>query len=198
MARRLQLEVFDLEQRAPGEYAMTEAAFETAKLEAYERGYSAGWEDCAAGHHQNMLQFRAELATALNEYAFSACEARHAVLASLRPVFDALMATFVPALAQVAVVERAKEVLSSLSQRATEPGVTIFAHPELVPFLEEEALNQTALRVFVQEDQGMSPGQIRFCRGQGETHVDIDEVRRQVALALEELKAGLQKDAANE
>lgn len=184
MARRLQLEVFDAGTSADGVVELTQAGFETAKLEAYERGYSAGWEDCAKGHEDDLSQIRAELSQALGDAGFTTLEARQAVLRALAPVFDAVTDVMVPELARAGLGVRLREVLEEMARSVTQPRLTVRAAPVHVPMIEEIALSQPALTVIVEADAQYGPGQISLTHETAETSLDLDAVAKGIRAAI--------------
>lgn len=184
MARRLQLEIFDAGTSTDGVVELTQAGFETAKLEAYERGYSAGWEDCAKGHEDDLSQIRAELSQTLGDAGFTTLEARQAVLRALTPVFDAVTEVMVPELAQAGLAMRLRELLEEMARAVTQPRLTVRAAPVHVPMIEEIALSQPALTVTVEADAQYGPGHILLTHETAEVRLDLDAVADGIRAAI--------------
>mgnify|MGYP003515970463 CR=1 FL=1 len=79
----LKLEVFEADeaaQQTPSQ--QVPSADQESRLEAYEQGYRAGWEDAAAAHAEDQRRIRVDLARSLQALGFTYQEARAHVLKS--------------------------------------------------------------------------------------------------------------------
>lgn len=75
---------------------LSEDELEDFRLAAFEQGYSAGWEDSSVAQARDHKRISAEMASRLEDLSFSYHEASAGILASLEPVFTAIVERAVP------------------------------------------------------------------------------------------------------
>ena len=87
---------------APGEapqsetHVLDEDELEELRLAAFEKGYSAGWEDAEKAQRQDQMRITGALAQSLEDLGFTFHEAVAHMTSALEPVFRALADTVLP------------------------------------------------------------------------------------------------------
>ncbi len=98
----LKLEVFELPRPIDeGQTVVMDASdIEDVRLQAYDNGYAAGWEDAATAAAQEQDRISSEIANNLQRLAFTFQEVRSHVLKSVQPVVTQIATQLLPQLAQ--------------------------------------------------------------------------------------------------
>lgn len=170
----LQLERFDVEHARPWPDAVDEAAVEESRLAAYEKGYSAGWEDAVIAQADDQSRVREDLARNLHDLSFTFEEARTHVLKGLEGLLRGMVDRILPDLARAtlgtAVVAR---VMSEAVRGASVP-IEVVVAPTSRAAVERALGDRPAVPVSLVEEPSLGEGQVHFRLG-GEEHVlDID------------------------
>ena len=122
----LRLEVFESSEPVQEPVAPPAAnADQESRLEAYEQGYRAGWEDAAAAHAEDQRRIRVDLARSLQALGFTYQEARSHVLKSLAPLMQDMVGKLLPEMAREALAPTVLETLMPLAEQLADEPVTL-------------------------------------------------------------------------
>lgn len=196
---RPRLEVFD----APGEAAagivVSDAgAMEEARLQAYEQGYTAGWDDAVAAQAADRDRIGADLSRALQALSFTYHEAREHVLRAIEPLMTEVVGQVVPVAARAALGALVVETLRPLAAQASLAPVRMTVHPDSRAAVEQALLLEPALPVELVADPALGPTEARLDLGQGERRIDPGETAVALAGAVADFFAvTLNRDAAD-
>ncbi|MFB2531488.1 hypothetical protein ACEYYB_13295 [Paracoccus sp. p4-l81] len=192
--RRYQLEVFDLPTTLPEVVEVSQAALETSKLEAYERGYAAGWDDAIAGQAAEQAQARAEMLRQLQDSAFSYHEARQAILTAIEPVLETMVRAVLPDIARATLGPQLAQALQGELARHSDTPLRLRHHPGVADLMIDVIGQQTGLRLDLIPDPGLSPGQFLLERGDSQIEVDLDglcrDIRERIGTFFQQLEQG--------
>lgn len=173
----LKLEVFDT---TPAEAPLSatvvtdQGSLVEARLEAYDKGYVAGWEDAAAAVSDEAAQVRAELGRSLQSLAFTFQEARTHVLQAIEPVILQLVSRVLPEAARSGLGQTILDHVLPLVRQAAEAEIRVMVHPSQREAAEDLLSATPGLPVVVGEEPTLGPGQARLLLGQTETRIDLD------------------------
>ncbi len=121
MPKPLQLAVFALGEPESEPRLMLPEDLEDVRLTAYEQGYRAGWDDALTREEKEIAQRAAQVADRIAALSFGYREAQTQILASLEPLFVALLEVFLPAVARASVLPLVVAELSALARQMAEP-----------------------------------------------------------------------------
>lgn len=183
-AKRLQLEIFDIPSAKADSIELSPAAFETAKLESYETGYAAGWDDCAKNNADQATAARTALSQSLQDIGFTCTEARTQLMASVTAFISAITEIALPKMLHDTLGARLQEILADFANRTLQEQVILRACSALKPLLEEALLTQPTLRASIQEDDNLAPGTIQLTCGDGGVVLDTDLLISQIRDAV--------------
>jgi len=96
--------------------SITELSLEEERLEAFERGYQAGWDDCAKSQAEESRQITADLAQNLQDLTFTYEEAYASVMQALHPLLEQMTAAVLPRLARDSLVPRLVETVHDIAR----------------------------------------------------------------------------------
>lgn len=151
---------------------MSEEALEEERLAAFERGYTAGWEDALGAQEENRNRIEASLAETLEALSFTYHEALHRMTLSLEPMFHSLVETVLPRMLEQGfgqqIVAQLKEMAGDRMAQPVELVVPPGVEAGLGPLLNREF----PIPVRLIEDAALLPGQASLRVGTAECEVD--------------------------
>lgn len=184
MTRLLQLDCFDGIASEDVRHDLSVQELEEARLQAYETGYAAGWEDAVNAQEDEIARLRADLGQNLRDMALSYGEARAHVLRSLEPLLTEMVAKVLPLMAQEALGHVVLEALRPEAERLAETPAQIRAHPENRHAIEQVVLSQVSFPLVFDPEPLLSHGQVQLVVGPMETSIDLAGVIEQIGLAV--------------
>jgi flagellar assembly protein FliH len=189
MGRPLPLESFAL--RDPGRAAPVYSAadLDAARLDGYDAGYRAGWDDAAEAHGTEQDRIGEDFARNLRELSFTYHEARGHVTSGVAQVLRAFIDGFFPAFAAEALAARVHEALEDDIDRAAGQPVRLNVSPKDAPILRRLLASVATLPCEIDEEPTLAQGQLLCRLGTREVEVDL-------AAALETARDAL--DALND
>ncbi len=174
--RPYQLEVFDLPEPVVETFEVTAAGLETVKLESYEQGYAAGWDDALNDRADAMMRAKAELVRQLQDVSFTHLEARQVILKAVDPLIRAMVDTVLPDLARQMIGPALAERLAAEVTRRSDVALCLRHHPSAADLFAEVIESQSKLTVTLTPDPMMTPGQFVLEGDDCEVEVDLDRV----------------------
>ncbi|RBI71138.1 hypothetical protein DQW77_12770 [Roseovarius sp. TE539] len=175
--------------------SMTDVKLEEQKLESFETGYTAGWEDAAKAQADDATRISADFARNLQELSFTYQEAHAQVLDALTPLLEGMVETVLPDLARRTLAPRLVDMVQEKARSLT--GSTRFeivvapaCRAALEPLLEGVVSPPVTLR----EEPSLGEGQAYIAAGDTETEIDLDEVLAGIGEAV----AGFLEDQKRE
>lgn len=181
----LKLEVFEPPSQAPTQtVVMTGAEVEDARLQSYEAGYAAGWEDATAASLEEQARISSELANNLQQLGFTFQEARSHILKSVQPVLVQLCTHLLPVLAKEALAPVVLETLMPILDDTVDTPVRVELNPASRLGVERLLTHAAGLPLQVVEEPTLGEGQVYLRLGQVEQRVDLDLAVAQLTRAV--------------
>lgn len=170
--------------------SLTDISLEEQRLEAFEKGYQAGWDDCAKAAADDSRCVSADFAQNLRDLSFTYQEAYSAALNGLKPLLDQMIETLLPALAGQALGQQIVQEVVKLAQQQGPQTVEVVTAPDNVLTLETILAEDLAMPVKVTEEATLGEGQVFLRFGTQEREIDLSGVlhgiQRKVAGFYEE------------
>lgn len=181
----LRLEVFETTPRRASSPVVVEAdALEEERLEAFDKGYAAGWEDAAASQADDQARIRTDLARHLQSLGFTYHEARVHVLSALKPLLLQIVSRLLPEVARATLAPLVLESLMPLAESLAEQPVALMLNPAARPAVETLIGQITGLPLELKEEPTLSEGQVYIRLGTEEVLVDLDRAVAEIATAV--------------
>ena len=192
----LRLEVFDLpDTPARRSTIVTDAtALEDIRMQAYEQGYTAGWDDAAAAQSEDKSRIQADFARNLQTLGFTFQEARMHVLRAIQPLLHEIVTCLLPQVARESLASVALETLMPLADEMADAPVTLVVSPTSRPAVEALLEQATGLPLTVIEEPTLGDGQVYFRLGNIETRLDLDRATTEIASAVRDFFDLTEKD----
>lgn len=175
MNRRLRLETFDNTQGpATSVVVLDPAEIEEMRVQAYENGYRAGWDDASSSHAAERAEVHAEVGRNLQAMSFTYHEARAQLLRALEPLLHDIAAQLLPEVARAALPGHVAALLLPLAEQATEVPVVLAVHPDARAEVEALISMPSGLPLVIEENAGIAPGQASLRLSETETRIDLE------------------------
>ena len=163
---------------------MSNLELEEQRLAAFEKGYSAGWEDAIAADAQGKAHLSSVLTQNLEDAVFSYHEALGQMQQALVPVFEAIAEQLLPGMVRSGL---APHILTALQNIATET----MARPLIlsVPPGTEDGIAPLLpaagnVDLIIREDGSLSEGQARLHLDDSGVEIDLSALADEMRDAL--------------
>ena len=186
MPMPLRLEVFETPETNDGPSLMMPDQIEDLRLNAYERGYVAGWEDGGTQHDAEAATRKLAIERRVEQLNFTYHEARGHLLKSIAPLFEAIVGTLLPTIARASVIPLVIEHLLPLAHAAAEAPVTLRISPGSRPGFDAAMAGQMLPPLDIVEADDLVEGQAEFAFGTAETRIDLTHAAARIQRAIEQ------------
>ncbi len=164
--------------------SLTDVSLEEQRLEAFEKGYQAGWDDSVKAQNDDSRHITADFARNLQELSFTYHEAHAAALNSLEPLLRQMVEVVLPKVAHETLGARLSEVLENVAKTQGSGPVEIITAPANVTALEEILTDDPAMPMRVIEEESLADGQVYIRFGNTEHEIDLNQVLEGLDLAV--------------
>ena len=173
-------------------------SLEEHRLEAFEQGYKAGWDDAAAAQSDDQARIAADFARNLQELSFTYHQARGQILGSLEPLLKEMVSKILPKLANDSLPQTIIDEVLSIAKTQTDAGVEIVISPSNRPALEqliEET--QDTFQITIIEEPSMADGLAYLRFAETEKQIDLSNVLTNLAHSVDGYFAQQEKVVVN-
>lgn len=196
MAMQIRLEVFRKAEELSVPGVLSPEALDEIKLNAYERGYMAGWDDSGQQAEREAVERRAAVERQIEALNFTYHEAQGHVLRALEPVLHAMLDCVVPEAARAAVIPEVINQLLPLARAASDVPITLRISPGCRPAFDAAFGGLLLPPLDICESADLQPGQAEIVFDAQETRIDLtqaveglrDAVGRFYQIQLEEYR----------
>lgn len=188
MNRHLFLESFDRPATGRLEDKTDSQLFENLKSEAFEAGYTSGWDDAIASDRTSRMQLEAEFERNIQGIAFTFAEAVAQVRAELRTFLSVIVDQFLPEIAPDALRAHIRAELLAIGDELTDLPVEIVVSPDCNSAVAEMLEADFAMDIKLVEEPSLAAGQVYMRLGTREIEINLEPLIRAVSNQLDALK----------
>ncbi|MEL6619121.1 MAG: hypothetical protein AAFP16_09615 [Pseudomonadota bacterium] len=153
---------------------------EEQKLQSFEDGYQAGWDDAVRAQSQSVQHVSSALAANLQDASFQYHEMRAALNKSAQGILQQIVQTTLPKVAQASLGARICEEVTAQVRSALEAKIVIAVAPGSFEAV-KATLSETLSDPFdVIADTAMPPDQAVLRIDQSETEIDMARVLSEI------------------
>ena len=165
---------------------LSELRLEEERLEAFEKGYQAGWDDSATAGHSETDDATRRISQTLQHLSFTYHEAYAGALNALGPVVRQLVDTVLPQIARGMIGPQVTQLLQDMVAQHGRQPVTLSCSTEDVDALQQISAGADAMPLNITVDQTLVAGQVRLRFGTvAESELDLGAVIAGVSGALD-------------
>ncbi|SPH19365.1 hypothetical protein ASD8599_00090 [Ascidiaceihabitans donghaensis] len=164
--------------------SLNDVEIEDQKLDSFEKGYQAGWDDAVNAQVATKTRISSDLAKNLQEVSFSYHEARSTLTKSLEPLFSDVVATLLPEVARHSLGPHVVAQLTDMVRVQTDQVIEITVSPVNLETIETLIENELESPFVMVPDPNLSEGQVFLRIGVEEREIDLDHVIETVGAAF--------------
>lgn len=153
------------------------------RKEAFDEGYAAGWDDAVKQTQSDASKAEAQISAALQALDFTYFEARHHVLASLRPLIEAMMNCVLPDVAKEALIPLAVAELEAIAKKTDAP-IEMRCAPTTADRLRDHLAANCSTPAKVIAEETLTDAQIRVLWAEGDWLVDTEAAQARIGEAV--------------
>lgn len=180
------LEEFGLATRSAPKAEQEEVSSEKTRLEAFEQGYQAGWDDANAAQNQDQSRITAELEASFKDLSFSFHEARNHILQGIEPLIREVVDKILPTFSKQGLPDLVAERLNAALGEATDRPVVLSVSPASRAAVEAALPSSPGFPITIKEESTLSDGQVFLNFGASEESLDLDETLSSLQIAVRE------------
>jgi flagellar assembly protein FliH len=158
---------------------------EEIRLEAFEQGYKAGWDDAVAAQAADQDRISADFARNINELSFTYLEVRATILKSLEPLLREMVGKVLPRMANESLAPLVLEQVIEMAGAHSTVPVELVVAPSNLHALQSLAEGQDSLPLHILEEDSLGEGQVFIRLGDVETQIDLDGMLSGFSSALD-------------
>lgn len=177
----------DFGDNPPGtEVLMTDVMIEGQKLEAFEKGYQAGWDDSAKAQQENASQISEDFAGNIRDLSFTYQEAYAGFVTAMEPLISQIVSAVLPKLAMDTLGLRVADLLQQEIETHGRQPVQILTAPGSAGALRAILPDDEILTIEIEEDETLAEGQVHLRLGTAaEREIDLQDVLAGIGAAVE-------------
>lgn len=174
--------------------SISQDTLEDIKLESFERGYSAGWEDALKAQSGSRTEAANSFIAGLQDISFGYHEARAGLIKAMQPVLTDIMTKLLPEAAQATLGAQVVEQLTEMLRKSADQSVRIEATKENLDALEELVDGAIPPPFVCVPNSDLGPMQVVLQVGAEEREIDLDQVILGISTAMEGFLQHMKKD----
>ena len=156
---------------------------ETAKLESFESGYKAGWDDAIKSQNDDHTKIASDFAQNLQDLSFTFHEAYGQVLNGISPLLEDVVGKLLPGLLRETLGMQISEQLKTMAREVGMLDVVIAVAPGHADRVEPLLDPEIGFPLSLIEDETLADGQADIRFGETEKQIDLGGLVEDVARA---------------
>ncbi len=160
-------------------------ALEDEKLQAFEAGYQAGWDDATKAQSDEREKVTAELGQNLLDMSFTYHEALSKLTISLEPAMRQIVEKLLPEMVRNALGAHILEQVQAMLNDQLKRPVEIVVNPKNIETVERIVGSKLSEPFEIAGETSLGEGQAFVRIGDGERQVDLDTVITELSNAVE-------------
>lgn len=170
---------------ASAEPAFREADLEGKKLEAFEKGYRAGWDDAVKAQSDDRTRISSAFGQHLQDLSFTYHEAYTQVMNAVTPLLNEMVTSLMPALARETLGHHIVDQLKTMSREIGQMEVVIAVAPNRVEAVTPLLKQDFGFPIRLMPDDTLAEEQADIRFGDTERQIDLSDLIASVAEAVE-------------
>lgn len=164
---------------------ISDEMLETERLEFFDKGYRAGWDDAIKAKSDEGAQFADGVAQSLQDLSFTYHEVHAQILSNLGPLFEEILQKLLPLLARETLGAHVADQLASMARDMGTVQIEIVVAPGTAEQVSQLVNGAGArLPITVVEDADVPEGRADMRLGAKEVSIDLSDVIVQISEAV--------------
>ncbi|GAA4227697.1 ABC transporter ATP-binding protein [Sagittula sp. NFXS13] len=167
------------------EASISESELEGQKLEAFEKGYRAGWDDAVKAHSDDRTHITSALGQHLQDLSFTYQEAYSQMMNAVSPLLTEMVGALLPEMARATLGHHIAEQLEKLSNEIGGASVEIAVAPGKLEAVGSVLDADFGFPIQLVEDDTLSEEQADIRFSQQERQIDLGDLIASVSEAVQ-------------
>lgn len=177
---------------------LDDVEIEDQKLDAFEKGYQAGWDDAVNAQIASNTRICSDLGKNLQETSFAYHEARTTLTKSLKPLFSEVLDTLLPEIAKQSLGPQLVSQLTDMVQLQLDQVIEITVAPDNINSVETLIDGQLEDPFVLIPDPNLGDGQVFLRIGTEERELDFDHILETVRAAFSSFFTSIDQDTSHD
>lgn len=165
-------------------FSLSLEGLEDQRLESFELGYQAGWDDAVQAQADERKHVSAALSRNLKDLSFTYHEALQAFSEALRPLLEQMVTSVLPEMARASLGFNIVEQLTLLALEHGNNDVSIRVSPHNQVAVAALVNGQLSFPFTLETDVQLADGQVELSVGPAERQINTDEIANGVSDAI--------------
>lgn len=174
-----------------------ENALEAAKLDSFEGGYRAGWDDAIKNQTEDHARISSDFSQSLQDLSFTYHEAYSQVLNGIAPLLEEMVRSLLPAVLQQTLGQHVQEQLMAMAQEIGAREVVIAVAPGCAATIKPLLSEDFGFSVQLHEDGTLAEGQADIRFAETERQIDLSGLLQDVTQAVQGFVHDNRREVAN-
>lgn len=170
---------------------------EDQKLDAFENGYQAGWDDAVKVHNETRAQINEALTESLRDLSFEYHQMRRDFSEAARSIVSEVIDKALPAMARATLGAHLKDLVTSHARKALDSGVELTIHPDVFAEMSDLLDDELSATVTLIEDNSLSSMQAMLRLGKQEHEVDLERTIKDMRESISTFFATQKSEVSN-
>ena len=169
-------------------------SLEDLKLEAFENGYKAGWDDAIKAHESEQERAIIAVTQRLEDLSFTHTEAITKMTSAMQPLLSKITLCLLPEIAKNALGAHVAEQLDELLKEEAQSAVEIAVAPETLGPLKKQLEGRSNLSLDFTAEPILTSGQVYLRSRKAEREVNLDTVLDGIKIAIDAFFTEIQQE----
>lgn len=171
---------------------------EDAKLQAFEDGYQAGWEDALKAHEGAKEKISADFSQNLQDMSFTFHEAYAKIGIAMKPLLSQIVSKVLPKLTHKTMAAHVLAQMSDLIANEAEHAIEIAVSPRNLDALTEMLQGATNIPFEIIAEPALGEGQVYLRANSQEREINLDAVTCGISEALDAFFQQIEQEPQND
>lgn len=169
-------------------------SLEDLKLESFENGYKAGWDDATKAHDSEQDRAVVAIAQRLEDLSFTHAEAITKMTSAMQPLLTKITLSLLPEVAKNALGAHVAEQMGKLLKEDAQNSIEIAVAPETLEPLQRQLEGRSTLSLSFSAEPMLSSGQVYLRANRAEREINLDAVQGGIKTALDAFFTEIQQE----
>ncbi|MEP1933381.1 MAG: hypothetical protein ABJV68_28760 [Paracoccaceae bacterium] len=155
---------------------LSDVALEEKRLESFEQGYKAGWDDAIKAQGDDQTRVAADFARNMQDLSFTYHDAFNQLTKALQPLLTQVVEKVLPDLAHATLGMQVVEQITDIAKTQAGQPVEIVVSPINAKSISALAEQELGMPIAIVEEASLGEGQVFLRFGQVEREINLDQV----------------------
>lgn len=177
--------------------SLTDISLEEQRLESFEQGFKAGWDDALKSQGRDQDKISSEFSHNLQDLSFTYHEAYAQVMKSVDPLLHQIVEKVLPEIARQTIGPHVIEQLLDMAREHATQNVQITVAPTNFGMMEALVSQEVGFPVNVIQEPSLGEGQVYLKFESAERQIDMADVLNGISKAITAFSQEIQKESVN-